>query len=65
MEPGREEDQMRQQLLSRVLDKEAYARLGNVQSIDPRRARHVEDRIISMARSGQILEEVILGDPVP
>jgi DNA-binding TFAR19-related protein (PDSD5 family) len=49
---------MREQLLGRVLSKEAYARLGNVQSVDPGRARLVEDRILNMARTGRLLQEV-------
>jgi len=48
----REEESMRQQLLGRVLSKEAYTRLGNVQSVDPKRVRVIEDKIIAMARSG-------------
>lgn len=55
---GREEDAMRQQLLGRVLCKEAYARLGYVQSVDPQRARVIENKIVGMARSGQILKEL-------
>ena len=48
----RDEESMRQQLLGRVLSKEAYTRLGNVQSVDPKRVRVIEDKIIAMARSG-------------
>jgi DNA-binding TFAR19-related protein (PDSD5 family) len=54
----REEQQMRDQLLGRVLSKEAYYRLGTVQSVDPKRARLIEDRVIDMARTGQLLQEV-------
>lgn len=49
---------MRDQLLGRVLSKDAYYRLGTVQSVDPKRARLIEDRVIDMARTGQLLQEV-------
>lgn len=49
---------MRMQLLGRVLSKEAWERLGNLQAVDPAHARSVEDRVMGMARSGQILQEL-------
>ena len=49
---------MRQQMLSRVLSREAQERLNNVQAVDPKRARRIGDHIIGMARSGQLLQEV-------
>jgi len=58
MRARREEDQMRQQMLSRVLSREAQERLNNVQAVDPKRARRIGDHIIGMARSGQLLQEV-------
>ena len=46
------------QLLGRVLSKEAWERLGNLQAVDPAHARSVEDRVMGMARSGQILQQL-------
>lgn len=57
-ERAREEEAMRQQLLGRVLSKAAYERLNNVISVDPNHARAVSDRVIGMARSGQLLQEM-------
>ena len=53
-----EMEQMRTQLLGRVLSREAYERLGNVQTVNPERARLVEDKVLAMARSGQLLQEL-------
>ena len=52
---------MREQFLGRILSKDAYSRLGNLQSVDPKRARLIEDRILNMARAGQLLQEVKRG----
>ena len=58
MRARREEDQARQQMLSRILGREAQERLNNVQAVDPKRARRIGDHVIGMARSGQLLQEV-------
>ena len=51
-----EEEQMRQQLLSRILSREAFERMRNVQFSNPKRAAQIEDKLVFMARSGQLLQ---------
>ena len=51
-----EDAQMRQQLLSRILTRQAFERLRNVQFSNPKRAAQIEDKLVFMARSGQLLQ---------
>mmetsp|Transcript_4683 Transcript_4683/g.8994 ORF Transcript_4683/g.8994 Transcript_4683/m.8994 type:complete len:173 (-) Transcript_4683:14-532(-) len=55
---AKQEEQERQRLLGRILHKDALARIANIAAANPRKARKLEDNIITSARQGQILEQV-------
>ncbi|KAJ2449107.1 hypothetical protein EV183_005077 [Coemansia sp. RSA 2336] len=57
-EKEREMEQVRQENLDRVLDKDARQRLGTIKMVKPEKARKVEDAILRMAQMGQIRSKI-------
>ncbi|KAJ2673747.1 hypothetical protein IWW42_002159 [Coemansia sp. RSA 1085] len=57
-EKEREMEQIRQENLDRVLDKDARQRLGTIKMVKPEKARKVEDAILRMAQVGQIRSKI-------
>lgn len=48
------EDEMKNSMLSQILDQGARARLNSIALVKPEKAKMVESMLIQMARSGQI-----------
>ncbi|CAG9534570.1 unnamed protein product [Cercopithifilaria johnstoni] len=53
-EAAEREENMKNAILSQVLDQDAMARLSNLSAAKPEKARMVENMIVQMARRGQI-----------
>ncbi|KAK6100336.1 Double-stranded DNA-binding domain family protein [Brugia pahangi] len=54
-EAAEREENMKNRILSQVLDQNAMARLSNLSAAKPEKARMVENMIVQMARRGQIV----------
>lgn len=50
--------QMKKKLLSQILSKEAYERLGRVKSVNPQLANQVEYYLIQIYQTGRIDEQI-------
>ncbi|KAJ1921421.1 hypothetical protein H4219_000738 [Mycoemilia scoparia] len=57
-EKRRQEEEMKQSILTRILDNNARERLGRIALVKPEKARGVESMLISMARTGKIQAKV-------
>ncbi|RPB01451.1 DNA-binding TFAR19-related protein [Choiromyces venosus 120613-1] len=53
-----QEDEARKSIISQILTPEAVDRLGRIAMVKESRARHLESRLIMMARSNQIRQRV-------
>ncbi|SPO28459.1 related to Programmed cell death protein 5 [Ustilago trichophora] len=49
-----QQEEMKRQMLSRILDAEARERLSRIGLVKPQKARQITDLLIRMAQSGQI-----------
>ncbi|EDO41998.1 predicted protein [Nematostella vectensis] len=54
MENAHREMEMRNAMLTQILDQSARARLNSIALVKPEKARMVENMLIQMARSGQV-----------
>ncbi|KAI9779852.1 MAG: hypothetical protein M1839_007165 [Geoglossum umbratile] len=55
---NQQEAEARQSILSQILDPEAADRLGRIRLVKESRATDVENRLIMLARSGQLRQKV-------
>ncbi|KAI1717916.1 double-stranded DNA-binding domain-containing protein [Ditylenchus destructor] len=55
---ARQQEIMKNNVLTQVMDQNALARLNNLAAVKPEKAKAVENMIISMARTGQIREKL-------
>ncbi|KAH6671728.1 PDCD5-related protein, partial [Halenospora varia] len=53
-----QESEARQSILNQILEPEAADRLGRIRLVKESRAAEVEDRLIMLARSGQLRQKV-------
>lgn len=53
-QPRRQQEEMREGMLTQILTSEARVRLSRIAMVKPDKARHVEEAVINMARIGQI-----------
>ncbi|KIX07255.1 uncharacterized protein Z518_01908 [Rhinocladiella mackenziei CBS 650.93] len=56
--PGKQESEARSSMLSQILEPEAADRLGRIRMVKESRATDVENRLIMLARSGQLRQKV-------
>jgi programmed cell death protein 5 len=57
-QPDRAEAEARASILSQILHPEAADRLGRIRLVKEQRATEVENRLIQLARSGQLRQKV-------
>ncbi|KAL1611740.1 hypothetical protein SLS59_000459 [Nothophoma quercina] len=55
---GNEQEQRRQHILSQILTPDAADRLGRIRLVKESRATDIENRLIMLARTGQIRQKV-------
>jgi len=60
-EKAKQQEQMRKDLLQKILSPEAQTRLGTLAVAKPDKARQLEDMVLMMAQKGQVKEQITDG----
>jgi programmed cell death protein 5 len=58
MQQMKQIEEMKKQLLSKVLSKEAYERLGRIRAVNPTLAGQVEMYLIQIVQSGKVDQKI-------